>query len=89
MRSTQSFNISLTDDLAELVKSKVSTGEYATASDVIRDGLHALMERDQAVEQWLQQQVCPAYDALKKDPARAVTIEQVRARIAAERAGGQ
>ncbi len=89
MRSTQSFNISLTDDLAELVKSKVSTGEYATASDVIRDGLHALMERDQTVEQWLQQQVCPAYDALKKDPGRAVTIEQVRARIAAERAGGQ
>ena len=34
-------------------------------------------------------QVGPAYDALKADPSRAVTADQVRARLAAEHAKAQ
>ena len=64
--------------------SKVATGEYATESEVIRDGLRALLARDRAVESWLHEQVGPAYDALKADPARAMTIDDVRASLAAE-----
>ena len=60
------------------------TGEYASESEVIRDGLRALMARDRAVEGWLHGQVGPAYDALKADPSSAVTVNQVRARLAAE-----
>ncbi len=30
------------------------TGEYASESEVIRDGLRALMARDKAVEGWLR-----------------------------------
>lgn len=37
-----------------------------------------------AVQRWLQEQVGPAYDALKADPASAVTADQLRARLAAE-----
>lgn len=40
--------------------------------------------RDRAVESWLHNQVATAYDALKADPFRAVTADQVRARLAAE-----
>ncbi|WP_182915854.1 ribbon-helix-helix domain-containing protein [Massilia cavernae] len=65
-------------------KAKVRTGEYATESEVIRDGLRALPARDRAIESWLHDQVGPAYDALKADPARAVTVDQVRTRLAAE-----
>jgi len=68
------------------VKTKVRSGEYASESEVIRDGLRALMARDRAVENWLNSQVGPAYDALKADPSRAVTADQVRARLAAEHA---
>ena len=60
-------------------KTKVAAGEYATESEVIRDGLRALMARDRAVENWLRQEVGPAYDALKADPARAVSVNKVRA----------
>jgi len=42
------------------------------------------MARDRAMDSWLQQTVGPAYDALKADPARAVTVDQVRATLAAE-----
>lgn len=84
MRSTQQFSITLPNEMAKVVKSKVASGEYATESEVIRDGLRALMARDRAMENWLQEQVGPAYDALKADPSRAVSVDQVRARLAAE-----
>ncbi len=84
MRTTQQFSITLPNEMAEVVKSKVAAGEYATESEVIRDGLRVLMARDRAMESWLHEQVGPAYDALKADPARAVTATQVRATLAAE-----
>jgi putative addiction module CopG family antidote len=84
MRTTQQFSITLPNEMAEAVKSKVAAGEYATESEVIRDGLRALLARDRAVESWLQQQVGPAYDALKADPTRAISIDDLRASLAAE-----
>ena len=89
MRTTQQLSITLPNDMADVVKTKVKTGEYASESEVIRDGLRALLARDRAVESWLHNQVGPAYDALKADPARAVTADQVRARLAAEHAKAQ
>lgn len=84
MRTTQQFSITLPNEMADIVKSKVATGEYATESEVIRDGLRSLMARDHAVETWLLGQVGAAYDALKAEPARAVTVAGVRARLAVE-----
>jgi antitoxin ParD1/3/4 len=85
MRSTQQLSITLPNEMAAAVKSKVATGEYATESEVIRDGLRTLMARDRAVDKWLNQHVGPAFDALKADPSRALSVSQVRARLAAER----
>jgi putative addiction module CopG family antidote len=84
MRTTQQFSVTLPIEMANLVKTKVAGGEYATESEVIRDGLRALIARDRAVDNWLVQEVAPAYDALKADPGRAVSVEQVRERLAAQ-----
>lgn len=84
MRTTQQMSITLPNDMADVVKTKVRSGAYASESEVIRDGLRALMARDRAVESWLNNQVGPAHDALKADPSRAVTADQVRTRLAAE-----
>lgn len=70
--------------MAELVRAKVAAGEYATESEVIREGLRALLAQDRAVESWLKEQVGPAMDALKADPSRGVAIKDVRARLATE-----
>jgi antitoxin ParD1/3/4 len=43
MRSTQQLSITLPTEMAEAIKSKVASGEYATESEVIRDGLRALL----------------------------------------------
>ena len=82
MRTTQQMSITLPNDMADTVKSKVRTGEYASESEVIRDGLRALMARDRAVENWLHQQVGPAYDAMKADPSHALTADQLRTHLA-------
>ncbi|MGH7878716.1 MAG: ribbon-helix-helix domain-containing protein [Steroidobacteraceae bacterium] len=84
MRTTQQLSITLPTEMAEAIKAKVASGEYATESEVIRDGLRVLMARDRAVEHWLREQVAPAYDALKANPSRAITVKQVRARLVAE-----
>lgn len=82
MRSTQQFSITLPTEMASLVKSKVASGDYATESEVIRDGLRVLMARDRAMGHWLHSQVGPAHDALQADPSRALPIAEVRRRIA-------
>ena len=86
MRTTRQLSVTLPTDMADAVKSKVQAGEYASESEVIRDGLRVLMARDRVVESWLRDQVAPAYDALKADPSRAVGADRVRSRIATERA---
>lgn len=84
MRSTQQLSITLPNEMADLVRAKVATGEYASESEVVRDGLRTLLARDHAVEAWLRNQVAPAYDALKADPSRAVSVSNVRATLSAE-----
>jgi Arc/MetJ-type ribon-helix-helix transcriptional regulator len=64
------------------VRAKVAAGEYATESEVIRDGLRALLARDRAVERWLRKDVAAAFDKLQADPSRAVAVGAVKARLA-------
>lgn len=82
MRSTTQLSITLPNEMAADVRAKVASGEYASESEVIRDGLRALQARDKAVEHWLRTAVVPAYEALKADPSRAVALEDVRAGLA-------
>ena len=67
----------------EVKPAKVAAGEYATESEVIREGLRALLARDRAAEGWLLNDVAAAYDALKADPSKAVSADEVRASLAA------
>lgn len=44
------LNVSLTPQLEELVKAKVSSGMYNSASELVREALRLLDERDQVRE---------------------------------------
>jgi len=41
------MNVSLTPELEQLVQSKVQTGRYNSASEVVREALRLMEERDQ------------------------------------------
>ena len=84
MRTTTQMSITLPNDMAGLVRARVQAGEYASESEMIRDGLRVLLARDQVIENWLNNQVGAAYDSLSADSSRALTVDQVRARLAVE-----
>lgn len=76
MRSTQQMSITLPLEMANMVKSRVASGDYVSESEVIREGLRALQERENAVEHWLGTEVAPTYDAYKADPTRAKLLNE-------------
>ena len=59
------MNISLTPELEQLVTDKVKTGMYQTASEVIREGLRLLRERDQRLEA-LRRDVRTGFEAVER-----------------------
>lgn len=47
-------NISFTRDLEEYIDAKVASGEYAHASEVVRDGVRLLMRQEADKLEWLR-----------------------------------
>jgi antitoxin ParD1/3/4 len=83
MADRHQLSVTLPDDLAAQVRAKVVSGEYASESDVIAEALRTLQDREQSVEQWLKTEVAAAYDALAADPSRGLSLDEVRASLAA------
>jgi len=86
MRTTQQFSITLPHEMADLVERKIKSGAYASVSEVMRDGVRALMERDSAVERWLREEVVAGHAEYLVDPSKAVPAEEILGRIKARRA---
>jgi antitoxin ParD1/3/4 len=85
VRTTRQMSITLPVEMADAVRERVRSGQYASESEVVRDGLRTLMARDQAVEAWLQGQVATAYDAAQANPGDVLEAADVRAHLAARR----
>jgi antitoxin ParD1/3/4 len=83
MRNTQPITITLPHDMAAMVKAKVASGEYASESEVVRDGLRALQARDAALEAWLRGEVAKSYDEFAADPVIGIPAEEIMARLRA------
>ncbi len=83
MRTTQQLSITLPLEMAALIKNKVLSGAYATESEVIREGIRALEERDVAVERWLREEVAPAYDAYKAGSNKTSSLADAKKRVGA------
>lgn len=83
MRTTQSLSITLPLEMAQMVKDKVASGEYATESEVIRDGLRSLAARDTAIEKWLREDVVPIAQQIKSDPGLTLSPQDAWKRLQA------
>ncbi len=86
MRTTQSLSITLPIEMAEMVKAKVASGEYASESEVIRDGLRTLIARDAAIEKWLVEEVVPTMKEIEERPESLLTADEVDRRLDARMA---
>jgi putative addiction module CopG family antidote len=67
--------------MAQMVKQKVASGEYATESEVIRDGLHSLQARDAALEKWLREEAAKSFDEYKADPSIGIDGAEIKRRL--------
>lgn len=83
MADRHELSVTVPDDLAEQVRARVATSEFACLSDVVAEALRTLEDRDRDLEHWLRSEVVAAYDKMKADPSRARSLEQVRASLAA------
>lgn len=81
MRTTKQLSITLPNNMAEALRQRVDSGEYASESEVIRDGLRALFARDAAVEQWLRTEVVEAYDELRANPDQAIKSAELKKQL--------
>ena len=83
MRSTQQLSITLPNEMAQMVRTKVASGEYASESEVIRDGLRTLQARDAALENWLRGEVAKSYDEFAADPSIGIPAGEAMVRLRA------
>ena len=60
-------NISLPPDLEAYVEAKVDSGEYAHASEVVRDGLRLLMQQEAEKLEWLRNAVAEGLACAEED----------------------
>lgn len=81
MRTTKQLSITLPNNMAHALKERVSSGAYASESEVIRDGLRALFAQEEAVETWLRTEVLTAYDELRADPSQGISSSDMRAHL--------
>jgi antitoxin ParD1/3/4 len=86
MSQVRKRTFSLPAEQAEYIDRKVAAGTYASGSEVIREGLRALQERDEAVERWLREEVLPVAVEMEAHPDRAIPAEKAFAQLRAHHA---
>ncbi|MBF0179233.1 MAG: type II toxin-antitoxin system ParD family antitoxin [Magnetococcales bacterium] len=74
------MNISLTPHLEGFVKAKVDSGFYGSASEVMREALRLLEERDKMREIKLGELRRDIQDGLDSGPATSLVMGDIKAR---------
>lgn len=69
--------VSLPVEQADYIDRLVKSGEYGSASEVVRAGIRALQQHDRAIEHWLRTEVAETYDRVKAGKERLISIEDV------------
>jgi antitoxin ParD1/3/4 len=86
MESTRQFSVTLPPAVAEIVEAKIKSGAYASVSELLCESVQALLDRDDALEKWLREEVVAGHDEYLASPSKGVSAEDVLLRIEARRA---
>jgi antitoxin ParD1/3/4 len=76
-------NISLPTELEAYVDAKVASGEYAHASEVVRDGLRLLMQAEARKLEWLRNAIAEGEESIAA--GRTFTPAELRKELARRR----
>jgi len=85
------MHVSLTPELERLVHEKVESGRYPSASEVVREALHLLEERDKDREEKLERlrkEIQIGVDQADRGDLLELDVNATLAKVRARRAGG-
>lgn len=89
-----SLNVSLTPQLEKLVKEKVKSGRYLSSSEVVREGLRLLDERDRLAQERfevLKREIALGIEQADRGEVAPLDLDviyhEVLARVEAEKKG--
>ena len=80
------MNVNLTPQLEELVRAKVASGLYTSASEVVREALRLMDEQDRLRAARLEQLREDVRHGLDSGPSKAWNAEEVKSEGRARRA---
>jgi antitoxin ParD1/3/4 len=93
MRTTQQYSITLPREMARLIEKKIASGAYATVSEVVREGVRTLADRDAAMEKWLRTEVMESVRYMEANPNAGIPMReafaQARTRLKKHRPKGR
>ncbi len=75
------MNVSLPEQMEEFVRQKVAVGDYETASEVVREGLRLLKQRDEVWKAEVRSKIRRGMDSIRA--GRGIPVEQVKAQMVA------
>ena len=75
------MNVSLPAQMEEFVRQKVAMGDYETASEVVREGLRLLKQRDEIWKAEIQSKISQGMDSIRT--GRTISAAQAKSEMAA------
>ncbi len=84
MSATHKRTFNLPEEQSTFIDEQVKSGQFASGSEVVRAGLRALQDRNDAVERWLDTEVAETYDAAIEGRGKILSVgdafDQIRAK---------
>jgi antitoxin ParD1/3/4 len=75
------MNVSLTEPMEKFVRQKVAVGEYETASEVVREALRLLRQRDEVWKADVSSKITQGMDSIRL--GKTIPAERVKTQMAA------
>ena len=86
MHTAEKLSITLPSEMADFIRQKVDSGLYGSNSEIIREALRGMIERDRRLEQLDAAIACGLADA---EAGRVQDIDTVRAELRSRATGTQ
>lgn len=84
MTNVSKRTFSLTKQQSDYLDFAVASGGYASGSELIREGIRMLQERDTRFQKWLVAEVGPVYDEWVANPDDVLSLDQAFGELEAE-----
>jgi antitoxin ParD1/3/4 len=81
LEDSQVMNVSLTEPIEKFVRQKVAVGEYQNASEVVREALRLLRQRDEVWKADVRSKITQGMDSVRA--GKTIPAETVKREMAA------